>query len=293
MKLQDIVQSPNFKKNVIIIFFLFSLLIWSFLSIYSHYYVSTEDAYVGAHVVEIAPRISGQVSKLSVRNNQYVKKGDILFEIDSTPFELAVNSAKAQVNITEAQLQNASLVERRTTTLAKQRFSSPQAEDNAITSLRTAIANLQYAQSGLAQANLNLQYTKIVAPTSGWLTNLSLREGDIVNANQPLFALISDNEFWIDANFKETETTNIKPGQVSAITVDMYPNRSFKGIVESISSGTGAVFSLLPPQNATGNWVKVTQRIPVRIHVINVDKQYPLRMGTSARVTISLHHYSK
>ena len=99
---------------------------------------------------------------------------------------------------------------------------------------------------------------------------------------------MSDEQFWIDANFKETEIEGIRPGQIAVIVTDMYPNHPFKGVVESISRGSGSIFSLLPPQNATGNWVKVTQRVPVRIRVLNPNTQFPLRIGTSAKITIHL-----
>ncbi len=293
MNLQSMIQSKHFKKAIIAVFFLLSALAWLVIWIYGYYFVNTDNAYVGANVVQIAPRISGQVSKLYVRNNQYVHEGDLLFEIDSAPYELAVNSAKAQVAVSEAQLENASLTEKRTTTLLKQRYSSEQSADNAVASLRTASANVQYAQTGLQQANLNLQYTKIVAPTSGWVTNVTLREGDVINMNQPLFALIGDREFWVDANFKETEMERIKPGQRVKLVVDMYPDHTFNGVIESIAGGAGAAFSLLPPENATGNWVKVTQRVPVRIHVLDPDQHHPLRIGTSVNATVSLHRYYK
>jgi membrane fusion protein, multidrug efflux system len=111
----------------------------------------------------------------------------------------------------------------------------------------------------------------------------------VITAYQPIFALISDESFWADTNFKETEMEKIRPGQAAKIEVDMYPGHVFNGVVESISGGAGAAFSLLPPQNATGNWVKVTQRVPVRIQILNPDPRYPLRIGTSALVTVKLH----
>jgi membrane fusion protein (multidrug efflux system) len=118
---------------------------------------------------------------------------------------------------------------------------------------------------------------------------MTLRVGDSVMANQPLFALVSEQKFWVDANFKEDQLENIEIDQKADIKVDMYPNHHFVGIVESFSSGTGNAFSLLPPENATGNWVKVTQRVPVRIKIINYDPKYPLRVGTSATVSISVN----
>ena len=183
---------------------------------------------------------------------------------------------------------NAMRTDQRVNSLVKKKYLPPQDGDNATAQLKIATAKVEQANTHIALAKLNLAYTKITAPTNGWITNLTLREGNVVATNQPLFALISDEEFWIDANFKETELLGIKPGQTAIIATDLYPGHSFNGIVESISGGTGAAFSLLPPQNATGNWVKVTQRIPVRVRILNNDTKFPLRIGISAKVTINL-----
>lgn len=248
--------------------------------------VSTDDAYVNANVVQIAPRVTGQVTKLNIINNQYVKKNQSLFSLDRKPYELAASEAKAKLEKDQAQLNIAQITSKRMSQLVEQKVASRQTGDSAYADLRSAIAELQLANTNLERAALNLQYTEIRAPTSGWVTNVTLRDGSIVEQNHPVFALISDQEFWVDANFKETELSKIVPGQKASIRVDMYPKHIFTGVVESISGGTGAVFSLLPPQNATGNWVKVTQRIPVRVRVTNTDPKYPLRIGASATVTL-------
>lgn len=139
----------------------------------------------------------------------------------------------------------------------------------------------------MAQAQLNLKYTHITAPTSGFIANLTLRQGDTVTAYQQLFALIDNQSWWVQANFKETQLTRIRPGQSATIKVDMYPRRTFSGRVMSISSAAGASFSLLPPENASGNWVKVTQRFPVKVLITAHDPRYPLRLGASSTVTIN------
>ena len=118
--------------------------------------------------------------------------------------------------------------------------------------------------------------------------SFSLTAGSLVGVGVPLFALIADNSFHIDANFKETELVGIHPGQPVDIKVDMYPEQPFKGAVESLSGGTGTAFSLLPPQNATGNWVKIAQRVPVRIKFAPADAEHPLRIGATATVTVLL-----
>ena len=291
--LKHFTRSKNFKKMVILIFFGMSAIVWFGFWIYRHYAVSTDNAYVNANIVQISPRITGKVVNLYVSNNQYVKKGQPLFDIDPEPFALAVNSAQAQLALSSAELDNASLAKNRILALVEKKFESAQDGDNAIANYKTAAAKVQQAKAMLDQANLNLAYTKINSPSSGWVTNVTVTVGDIVPANQPLFVLISDEVFWVDANFRETELASIKPRQAAVIVTDLYPGHPFKGIVESISGGTGAAFSLLPPQNATGNWVKITQRIPVRVRVLNPDPDFPLRIGISANVTVKLHDLLK
>lgn len=287
-KWHQLTKSKHFKSRLIAAFFILSALFWFGMKIYGYFYISTDNAYVNANVVQIAPRITGQVTHLFVVNNQFVQKGERLFEIDPVPFQNALAKAQAQYAISKAALINAEATAARTVTLAKQKFVSTQEKDNVTTVLETAQASLNLAKATLDQAQLDYSWTTVTAPSSGWVTNVSLRPGDVVAANQPLFALISDGEFWVDANFKETELEDIRADQRAVIHIDMYPGVTFKGVVRSISGGTGSAFSLLPPQNATGNWVKITQRIPVRIRILNPDPAYPLRIGTSASVRISL-----
>lgn len=286
--LQHLTNHRHFKRYMIIGFMLLSAAAWIGVSIYGHYYVSTDNAYINANIMQVSPRITGKINKVYVINNNYVKKGQPLFDIDPQPFEISVASAKAALAIRLAQLDQANMSAERTLTMVKKKFSPPQDGDNVIAQLKAAQGGVDAAKADLEQALLNLQYTKVTATENGWVTNVTLQVGNIVPANQPVFALISDQEYWVDANFKETEMAHIKPGQLAEIKTDMYPNHPFKGVVESISGGAGAAFSLLPPQNATGNWVKVTQRIPVRIKIKNPNKDYPLRIGSSSTVTIKL-----
>jgi len=284
-----IFRKKNMKVVVTAAFLLVSVIIYIGMKIYDYYYVSTDNAYVNANVVHIAPRITGQVSAVFVVNNQYVKAGDALFDIGTESFKSAVAKAEAQYAINNAALINAKNTALRTSTLARKKYVSVQDNENVSTALATAEASLNLAKATLDQAQLDLTWAHVTAPANGWVTNVALRAGDVVTANQPLFALISDGQFWVDANFKETELAEIESSQRAVIYVDMYPDHPFEGTVQSISGGTGSAFSLLPPQNATGNWVKVTQRVPVRIRVVNADPDFPLRIGSSASVRISLH----
>jgi membrane fusion protein, multidrug efflux system len=255
---------------------------------YSERYISTDDAYINANVVQVSSQVSGPIIKLAVKNNQFVKSGQLLFEIDPTPFQLAVDKASAELSMALVDLQHSKYVTARTETLVKQKALPEQSHDDAVAQFQGSAARAQLAKAMLQQAELNLFYTKIFAATDGWVTNMSLREGDVVPAQQPVFALISSSEFWVDANFKETELQNIHPKQKVKITVDMYSDYVFTGVVDSLSGGSGAAFSLLPPENATGNWVKVTQRVPVKVLITNVDKNHPLRIGTTATVRVDV-----
>jgi len=147
-------------------------------------------------------------------------------------------------------------------------------------------ARIDVAKATLDRAHLNLSYTTIKAPAAGLLGKISVHPGDLVQPGQYLFPLVEDHTFWVNANYKETDLARIKVGQPATILIDMYPGKTFRGVVESLSPASGAAFSLLPPQNATGNWVKVTQRFPVRVRVITRDSDRPLRIGASGSVTI-------
>ena len=295
-------------------------------------YPNTDDAYIQAHVINVAPRISGMVAKLYVSDHQKVKPGQPLFDIDNEAFLIALNKAKANLDLTKQQVNaaesavrtaksvlnqhKAELVNIRKNTarivaLAKKHVVSISDRDKAISDLKVAEsavsasenqleeaqqklgqlggdnASIRSAQAAIASAELNLRYTHVVAPANGSIVNLNLRVGDQVNAYQQVFSIIESAQWWATANFKETELERIRINQPALITVDMYPHHTFKGIITSISSGSGSSFALLPPENATGNWVKVTQRFPVRIDIVNPDPKFPLRMGASCEVTIN------
>jgi membrane fusion protein, multidrug efflux system len=146
---------------------------------------------------------------------------------------------------------------------------------------------VQHAQAALDRAELNLSYTVITAPENGIVTKVEqLQVGDYVTASTPLFSLMSADRVWVEANFKETELTHMRPGQAATVEVDTYPGIVFQAKVESLSPGTGLTFSLLPAENATGNWVKVVQRLPVRVSIDRFDPDAPLHAGLSATVEV-------
>jgi len=154
-------------------------------------------------------------------------------------------------------------------------------------------ARVEAAEAELRKAQLDLEHTTLRAPADGWVTQFSPRVGDVVEPGDQLFPFIEDGDWWVHANFKETEIEGIKPGKPARVTIDMYGSREFEGVVESLSFGSAASFALLPPQNTTGNWVKVTQRIPVRVRLRKVDPEYPPRYGASATVTVDIDSESE
>jgi membrane fusion protein (multidrug efflux system) len=151
--------------------------------------------------------------------------------------------------------------------------------------------SVQQAQAVLDKALLDLSYTAVKAPQAGIVSKVEqLQVGDYVNVSTPLFALVSRQNRWIEANFKETDLTHLRPGQPGTVEIDAFPGRIFHGHVQSLSPGTGSSFSLLPPENATGNWVKVVQRLPVRISLENTDSDQPIQAGLSAVVVVDIGH---
>ncbi len=151
----------------------------------------------------------------------------------------------------------------------------------------SAAAKIQQAQATLAQAELNLLYTKVLAPIAGWVSKKSVEAGQVVQAGQPLMALVPLEDVWVTANFKETQLNHMRQGQPAVLSVDAYGGRDYRGHVDSIAAATGARFSLLPPENATGNFVKVVQRVPVKIVLEkDQDPQHLLRPGMSVVATV-------
>lgn len=305
--------------------------------LWSRTHVSTDDAYVHAHIHQIAPRVSGTVVGVYVDDNDRVQKGQLLLRLDPTDYEVAlrqamanhtrqieivqqkyaaVDAARAALNLALAQYDLAKKDYERYKYLFETEVIPEQQYDNAKTNLDVADARVKNAKEMLnqaiadlggdlttppeersivrqarqqqSQAALNLSYTQIYAPTDGYVTNKNVEVGNKVNYGQPLMALIPirNEDIWIEANYKETQLKNIRIGNPVEVEVDAYPGKIFHGVVQSLQSGTGAALSLLPPENATGNWVKVVQRLPVRIFVLDeTDPDHLLRVGLSVNVT--------
>jgi len=283
-------------------------------------HVSTDDAQIDGHIIPILPKVGGFVAAVRVEENHSVKAGDTLVALDDRDYRvrlaqadadlavaLAGVSNKVRVGQAEAQVEQAQATAAkaradldRMRPLAEQDIVSRQQLDAAEANARAADASLAAAEAALVgadarvgaaraardQAALNLSYTRVTAPASGVVSKKTVEVGQLVQAGQPLMSVVPLEDVWITANMKETQIENIRPGDPVSFTVDAYPGRDFKGHVESLSPATGARFSLLPPDNATGNFTKVVQRVPVRIRPDKVDPDHPLRPGMSVVATI-------
>jgi membrane fusion protein (multidrug efflux system) len=259
--------------------FLFS---YKYLSLHP----STDDAYVQANTINVAAQVTGPVMDIFVQDHQLVAEGQPLFRIDPRPFEIAVDHSTATVAAEKAALVLAEQNAQRILRLVAMGQESKAAGDQAQSQLDSTKADLLAGMSQLDQAKLDLEHATVKAPRAGVVTQFLIQPGNNVIANNTLFMIVEQDRFWVDANFKETQVAHIKPGQTVKIVLDMFPHHHFQGVVDAVSSASGSVFSLLPPENASGNWVKVTQRFPVKILIKNPDPFFPLRAGATATATI-------
>lgn len=275
----------------------------------------TDDAYIETHSVQVAPKVSGQVVKMLVTDNQEVKAGDLVAVIDPADYSVRLSelsakyestllkqkNAKAVFSAAKSQIDLAKTNLNRYTNLYKAGAASKQEYDNAKTAYDNANANLTQANQALLSkggnvadadlkqisaerkaASLSLSYTRIYAPQSGFVTSKSVEKGAYVQVGQALFTIVP-HKVWVVANYKESQLTHMHVGQDVDIKVDAYPDKIFKGKVDSIQMSSGAKSSLFPPENAVGSFVKIVQRIPVKIvFTENVDpKIYTLVPGMS------------
>lgn len=258
---------------------------------------TTEDAYVETTLVSVAPKVSGHIVRMYVQDNQEVKEGDLVAEIDSDDYSVRLSqasavheaailnqkNAKANFSAVNSRINLAKKNLDRFTELYKSGAVSKLEYDNIKTEYDNAKAALTGAEENLLsnknsvanadlkqlaalkkQAELNLSYTKIYAPISGHVSGKTTEKGTFIQAGQPLFTIVPQ-DIWIVANFKENQLANMKAGQEVEIKVDAYHKKAFKGKVDSIQRISGAKASLFPPENAVGSFVKIVQRIPVKI----------------------------
>ena len=305
-------------------------------AIHSTYFQSTDDAFVEGRLVTIAPRVSGPVVKLLVDDNDEVKAGDLILEIDPADYQVKLHQAeaklaeaKAELNVTEKEVEKGvanvnqtsqdvsseqskmgfakndysrykkmykdGIVSKQDYENSKTKFEVATANNNAAEEKAQAAkhalasneakteamtANIKKLEAEVEQAKLNLQYTKVYAPQSGMVSSRSVEMGNYLQIGQPVMQIVP-KQVWIVANFKEIQLTNMKPHQPVSIKIDTYPNKRFKGEVQSIQRATGAKSSLFPPENAVGSYVKIVQRIPVKIVFTEDISEYNIVPGMS------------
>ena len=335
-KLFSILGSRTLKRTVFLIVIpLLAICVGLYLYAAGGRYVSTDNAYVKANVIIISPEVSGRVTSVLVVDNQAVEANDVLLQIDSSPLEITLNRARAQMAVIRTELESLradygeTVVQeqldkdkvryldrryKRQRKLLKQGLSSEEKHDEAKHNLQVARREVQIieqrvqrvlaqlagnerlpvdqhpryltAQTTYDQAAVDLKATTIRAPASGIVSNMKLQVGEYAQAGKPVFSLIQNQPIWVEANLKETQLTHIQPGQQATIVVDAYPDKIWESVVSSIAPATGAEFSILPPQNASGNWVKVVQRIPIKLVITDQAGGPQLRAGMTVSVRI-------
>jgi len=280
--------------NYLITFVIIALAVWAGVSLYNNYIQNpwTRDGQVRANVVGIAPRVSGPIIHITVRDNQQVKKGDPLFEIDPSDFKAQVDVATGQVENAEANLKQRQQDLDRQTDLYKKHVSAEQDFQNAQDAFYAAQAQVVSAKANLELAQLNLGYTKVVTPVDGYVTNMNTSEGTYVTAGKELLALVDTDSFWVAAYFKETQLPHIQVGQKAKIVIIGYEKQPFEGVIRSIGwgifvqDGSGSDSTgLLPSVSQTIDWVRLPQRFPVRLHVLE-QPPVPLRIGQTVSVAM-------
>lgn len=267
------------------------LLAWHFYQEYEEH-PWTRDGQVRAYVVGIAARVNGPMVKVHVRDNQWVNEGDPLFEIDPTDFEKDVRRAEAALEKSMTVAANLKLEVERRRGLVSQNLISLEDFQGYEAQYLEAVADIAVDDAELALAELNLSYTRVNAPVSGYITNLQVTAGTYVHTGQSLMALVDASSFWISAYFRETELQDIKPGDRVRIILMGDFFEPFPGEVESISwgvyraDGANNESTQLPMVQPTVDWVRLAQRFPVRIKPLNIPKNIQLRVGQTVSVIV-------
>ena len=249
----------------------------------------TRDGKVRAELVDITPQVSGRITQLQVKDNQFVHRGQLLLTLDPVPWQIALDNADAQLSKAQADLARAQHEFNRRSRLPRNVISAEDL-DAARLAANAAAASTKAAQAELDRARWNLQQTTLTAPTDGWITNLTLRPGNYATAGSPLFALVDSHSYYVVGYFEETKLRHIRPG--AAAQVVLYSNGArLKGQVDSIGR---AIYDqsietdsgLVPDVKPNVPWVRLAQRVPVRIHLDPLPADVPLVAGTTCTITI-------
>ncbi len=267
-------------------------------------YVSTDNAYTAAEVAVVTAEIDGPVAAVNVVDSQQVKHGDVLIVIDDTDARLALRQAEADLARARAQVASATSdversgidLQRRQALVASGSVSGDEltkvinGAGDARAALNAARAAVALAQARVDKAKVDVGRTVIRAPVDGVIARREVQLGQRVQPSTPLLDVVPVSEMYVNANFKEVQLKKVRPGQSVELESDLYGRKVvFHGVIEGFNGGTGAAFALIPAQNATGNWIKVVQRLPVRIRLNPVElAAHPLRVGLSMNAKVDL-----
>lgn len=243
-------------------------------ALYGSRYIGTDNAYTAAEIAQVTPEIDGTIAAVNVVDTNRVAKGDVLVQIDPRDMQVAYDKAKA--NYDRAKID----YDRRK---ALSTSGSVSADE-----LTRSENDLALTSATFREATLNLERTTLRAPIDGVVAKRQVQLGQRVRAGAPLMVIVPLENLHVDANFKESELEKIRVGQKVRLTADLYGSRVvYQGVVDGFSGGTGAAFAAIPAQNATGNWIKVVQRVPVRIRLVPEELMAnPLSVGVSMRVRV-------
>lgn len=253
----------------------------------------TRDGQVQGQIIQITPRVSGPIVTIPIVDNQFVNQGDLLFKIDPRTFAAKVEEARASL----AQAKAASAEAKDQAERARAMYKKDQGAISELSliqkqnELKQAEAAVQVAQADLQTAELDLEFTEVRAPLEGYVTNLNLQIGSHTVENQPIMALVDISGYYVHGFFKETQMENIQPGDKAVVKLMSYPDKPLEGEVNSIGWGiaqqdgsTGS--DLLPSINPSFDWIRLAQRIPVRVHLTSIPEGVELRLGTTATVIV-------
>lgn len=253
----------------------------------------TRDGQVRGQVIQVAPRVSGMVTRIAVIDNQYVRAGDLLFELDPEPFEIAVSQAEANLKRARISSRASAIEYERLQEIARQDAGAVSAKDlnRREASYLQSLSVIDVTSEQLRSARLNLGYTRVRASVDGYVSNINFQIGDQAVANTPILALVDSNSFWVFGYFRESEIGRIKLGDPARVTLMAYPDQPLAGTVESLGWGiapsdgnTG--YNLLPSIKPVFQWIRLAQRIPVRVKLDQLPEGVELRYGLTASVMI-------
>ncbi len=253
----------------------------------------TRDGQVRGHVIQIAPRVSGMVTKIVVIDNQYVRRGDLLFEIDREPFEIAISQAEANLQRARISSRAARIEYDRLQDIFKRDPGAVSQKDlnRREANYQESLSQIDVVTETLRGAKLNLAYTQIHAPVDGYVSNVDFQIGTQAVANSPILALVDSNSFWVFGYFRESQIGKFKIGDPARVTLMAYPDTPLQGRVESLGWGIAPAdgntgFNLLPSIKPVFQWIRLAQRIPVRIKLEHVPTDVELRFGLTASVMV-------